>query len=151
MKQSKFSKRRPKGKPAYYPHQQKQMTEEERKIKKVENSLLLDEYDLGIFVDDERGLETHLELNEHWLPKCHEWIVLRNYKDVIHYLHDPKWKETVFISFDHYLSAIPSRKNGHDCAIAFKAMEDQVGRRVDVRGHSSDCLKNDEKMYMWYH
>lgn len=163
MKQSKYSKRRPKNKPPVrqgdvdaaryrpktrlWPGNASSVPVEEAKSFDVGDVEYLDRYELGIFVDDERDIDKC----EYVLPECDEWIVLRSYREVIEYLDSPTKRDTVFVSFDHYLSKRPGDPSGHDCMVAFMAERDEVANRLDIRGHSSDPFKNHEKLKYWYH
>lgn len=98
------------------------------------------EYDLGIFVDDER------QMDEVALPEAKQWIVLRSYVE----LHD--WLDTepfegvnsVCVSFDHYMG----RNNGNDCMFLLSELLPE-NIRVDIGGHSSDPSMNVYKRDFW--
>ena len=107
-----------------------------------------DRYDLGVFIDDKRGLEDFLELNT--VPDCDEWVILRSYEAVVDFLKTMVKRDRVFVSFDHQLSPIPKARTGESCMFGFFALRHQVGNVVDIQGHSSDPSKNDAKIQFWY-
>jgi hypothetical protein len=160
MAQSKYSKKRPSNGPAVSQHElDKKGRGANRahsvgKVKtapKVERDLL-PEYDLGIFIDDMR------QMSDVSLPKAKNWIVVRSYGElrelIESFSHRSSKKEpfeSAFISFDHYLDETDGRRfNGQTCCDYCWMFRDQIADRIDIQGHSSDSVKNDEKLEFWY-
>jgi len=147
MRQSKYSKRRPTGGISYSQHDIKDrrigINTELRKPARY-----LDAYDVGYFIDDER------EMSDVELPVAKKWVVLRSYGQCVTEILRNEHLEkagTVFISFDHYLEKTDgNRFTGQDCMNVFRMHKSMVGDRIDIQGHSSDSVKNEEKMNIWY-
>ncbi len=160
MAQSKYSKLRPKNGLAISKHDlekkghnaNRAYTMERDRLKKCVERTLLPEYELGIFIDDMR------QMSDVRLPKAKNWIVVRSYGElrelVESFSHRSSNKEpfkTAFISFDHYLDETDGRRfSGQTCCDYCWMFRDQIADRIDIQGHSSDSVKNDEKMEFWY-
>lgn len=110
---------------------------------------LLKEYDLGLFVDDNRDMS---KIN---LPKAKEWKTFKNYQEFGEYIEDVHLKlevkpETVFLALDHYLDALGRRPTGNDCMFLCDMYRNEIAKHIDLRGHSSDSIMNDYKHRFWY-
>lgn len=143
MKQSKYSKRRPAHAPAFLPAKVPAAIET-MKVKQLPARTNFDkitEYDLGIFVDDDR------EMADVHLPKAKRWVTLRSFGAISDWLHDGDPFEgvnTVCISFDHYMD----RLTGNDCMFLFSEELPEC-LRVDIGGHSRDASMNTYKRDFW--
>lgn len=160
MKQSKYSKLRPAGKQPYRPHTSSTPEIEMRNInnctvaksgnKRAIVPNYLNEYDLGIFIDDIRTM------GKVDLPKAKEWLTFKGYRELSDWVERYEENlgttyETVFISFDHYLEEVDNgRFTGDDCMGMLGAYREMIGKRVDIQGHSSDAVMNDRKVEKWY-
>lgn len=159
MKQSKYSKRRPKDKVAHYhaypvkkerlyssDYRRKETTESESK--KDIHIDYLHEYDLGIFIDDIRYMDDVA------LPTAKEWKVFTGYSELKQYLEELEDKDdpvgTAFISFDHYLDTERGRWDGMSCLFLCHEYRDSIASRIDIQGHSSDHTMNERKLEVWY-
>ncbi len=149
QKQSKYSKRRPQGGIAYTEASAK-LAEFDKKSKR--HITYLEEYDLGIFIDDVRSMDK-VEL-----PKAKEWLVFKGYRELRDWISTLEERDsnaplhqTAFISFDHYLDEVDrGRYNGNDCLNMCKLYKTDIARRVDIQGHSSDGVMNSTKLINWY-
>lgn len=149
MKQSKYSKRRPANSAAFYQRDLRGSLIPRFTVKPKKDPIrYLSGYEVGVFVDDERTLQAC----PCTLPACDEWIILRSYSEVADFLESStrEKKESMFISFDHYLSKRPGAPSGNDCLEAFYHHRDDLATIVDIQGHSSDGSKNSEKLQRWY-
>lgn len=140
-KQSRFSKRRPKGGVV--------APEKNKAVKPV----FAEEYNLGIFIDDMR------QLSDVVLPKAENWLIVRDFYEFRKLLDEMEnqadqghFKEgfKLFVSFDHYLSEDPRERTGFHCLDMFAMVAmDKFTCQIDIQGHSSDPEKNQHKEEYW--
>lgn len=150
MKQSKYSKRRPKN---GIPYIKSVSTNVVKNIVSAANKIkvkYLDQYDLGIFIDDIR------EMTDVSLPEAKEWKTFKGFLEYGEWIESLGYlgidiPKTVFISFDHYLEVVDrGRYNGQDCVNITKLNREYIGEHIDIKGHSSDENKNAQKLDYWY-
>ncbi len=162
-KQSKYSPRRPANQKPQYPDKKKVQkpsnpfqtsswpSEGLRGVKKAPAVIPkeLDNYELGIFLDDKR------EMSQVSLPKADKWLVVRNHREFSDLMVEvfgtgENVPTTIFVSFDHYLHDDPRFPTGKDCLFELMEYRDDEKYRIDIQGHSSDGVMNDDKVDFWY-
>lgn len=102
---------------------------------------LNEEYDFGIFVDDER-----MPSDVHWvtLPKVKEWRIVRSYREFRMLIKElvaagTYQSDTIAVSFDYVLSVSDMRApTGRDCLEAFLVERQRLCKLSDIFFHSSD-------------
>ncbi len=168
MKQSKYSKRRPANGMGYRVDPKKKKHTSQNTVQWVQDSAIneggslshptklltptyLNEYELVVFIDDIRSVsQVHL-------PKHKQLLCFTGFTELYRWIENmvlsPEWVplENAFFSFDHYLDEVDrGRWNGTHCLEAAYEYSEKIAKRVDIQGHSSDHVKNEDKLNFWY-